>query len=98
MWLVCLVLMLVWHRFSALARLSMVALTVQFPPPSASPSAHTDNTDGNDDTASVQSWADRCGKCPIQAETRFRRSLGTDESSYTNKAGASVVILKNSFI
>lgn len=51
----------------------MAELTVRCTPP-ASSSACTDNsvaTDGNDDTASVQSWADRCGKCPQQAEMWF---------------------------
>lgn len=54
----------------------MAALTVHCTPP-ASSSACTDNsvaTDGNDDTASVQSWADRCGKCPQQAEMWFSGS------------------------
>lgn len=53
----------------------MAALTVHCTPP-ASSSACTDNsvaTDGNDDTASVQSWADRCGKCQ-QAEMWFSGS------------------------
>lgn len=40
-------------------------LYTNFPPPPPA-STCTDNsvaTDGNDDTASVHSWADRCGKC-----------------------------------
>lgn len=36
------------------------------PPPASTCTDNSVATDGNDDTASVHSWADRCGKCSTQ--------------------------------